>query len=118
MDDVLRHVAVVGEELLGVFRQAVAAVAERRIVVVVADARVEAHAFDDLAGIHAVGAGIGVELVEEGHPHGEVGVGKQLDRLGLGAFGDQHRDVFLDCALLQQAGEDLGAGAALADDDA
>ena len=40
-------------------------------------------------------SGEGVELVEEGHPHGEVGVGEQLDRLGLGAVGEQHRHVRL-----------------------
>ena len=44
---VLRHVGVVGQELLGVLGQAVAAVAEARVVVVGADARVEADAFDN-----------------------------------------------------------------------
>ena len=44
---VLRHVLVVGQQLLGVLGQAVAAVAEARVVVVRADARVEADAFDD-----------------------------------------------------------------------
>ena len=41
---VLRHVLVVRQELLGVLRKAVAPVAERRVVVVRADARVKAHA--------------------------------------------------------------------------
>ena len=35
MDEVLRDLAVIGEELFGVFGQAVAAVAEGRVVVVV-----------------------------------------------------------------------------------
>ena len=84
----------------------------------VADARIEAHALDDLLGVQAVGGGIGVELVEIGHAHGEIGVGEQLDRLGLGGVGEQHRDVLPDGPLPQQLGEDLGALRALADDDA
>ena len=49
-DKVLRHLIVVGKKLLGVLRQAVAAVTEAGIVVAVADARIEAYAVDDLAG--------------------------------------------------------------------
>ena len=44
---VLGHVGVVGQELLGVLGQAIAAVAEGGVVVVRADARVEADAFDN-----------------------------------------------------------------------
>lgn len=40
LDEVLRHVLVVGEQLLRVLRQAVAAVTEARVVVMRADARV------------------------------------------------------------------------------
>ena len=68
MDQVLRHVAVVGEQLLGVLGQTVAAVAERRVVVMVADARVEADAVDDLARVQPMRLGIGVQLVEVGEP--------------------------------------------------
>ena len=53
LDEVLRHVLVVGEQLLRVLRQAVAAVTEARVVVMRADARVEAHAVDDLARVQA-----------------------------------------------------------------
>ncbi len=60
LDEGLGHCGVVGQQLLGVFWQAIAAVAKAGVVVVVANARVEAHAFDDLTGIQAVGGGIGV----------------------------------------------------------
>ena len=43
-DEVLRNVRVVGEKLLGILGQTVAAVAERRVVVVVADAGVKSYA--------------------------------------------------------------------------
>jgi len=75
----MRYITVVGEELFGVFGQAVAAVAERGIVVVVADARVEADPLDDLLGIQPVRGSVGVQFVEEGNAHGEVGVGEGFD---------------------------------------
>ncbi|MOA31243.1 hypothetical protein D3C78_1523910 [compost metagenome] len=103
--------------MLGVLGQAVAAVAEARVVVVAADARVQADAFDDLAGIQIMGFGIAVQLVEVGHAHGQVGVGEQLDGFGFGAVGEQGGDVLLDGALLQQTGEGFRTLGALADDD-
>ena len=66
-DQVLGDVVEVGEELFGVFREAVAAVAEGGVVVMGADARVEADAFDDGLGVEAFHFGVGVEFVEEAH---------------------------------------------------
>ena len=56
LDQVLRHVLVVGQQLLGVLGQAVAAVAEAGVVVMAADARLQAHALDDLRGIQGARA--------------------------------------------------------------
>ena len=50
-DQVLRHILVVGKQLLGVFGQAVSAVAKRRIVIIVTDSGIEADALDDLGGV-------------------------------------------------------------------
>ena len=82
-DQVLRHLAVVRLELPGVLRQAVAAVPEGRVVVVRADPRVQADPLDDLPGVEAVRRGVRVELVEVRDAQREVGVGEELDRLGL-----------------------------------
>ena len=103
--------------MLGVFGQAVAAVAETGIVVVAADARIQADAFDDLAGIQAMGFGVAVQLVEVGHAHGQIGVGEQLDGFGFGAVGEQRGNALLDGPLLQQAGEGSRPRGAFADDD-
>src|SRR5690606_18447615 len=65
-DQGLGDVAVVGQQLAGVLGQAVAAVAEGGVVVVVADAGVQPDALDDLAGVQAAGGGVGVQLVEVG----------------------------------------------------
>lgn len=114
----LRHIRVVGQQLLGVFRQAVAAIAEGRIVVMIANARVEADALDDLPGIQSMRGGVGVEFVEVSDTHRQVGIGEQLDRFGFGGICEQHLDVLLDRALLEQAGEGFGPRRAFADDDA
>ena len=105
---VLGHVGVVGQELLGVLGQAVAAVAEGGVVVVRADARVEADALDDGATVEALDFGVGVELVEVAHAQGEVGVGEELDGLGFFHAHEEGGDVVFDCAFLQEAGEGLG----------
>ena len=103
--EVLGHVLVVGQELLGVLRQAVAAVAERGVVVYVADAGVETHAVDDLLGVEAFHFGIGVELVEVADAQGEVGVGEKFHGLGFGGAHEEGVDVGLERALLQECGE-------------
>ena len=112
------YVRIVGQQLLGVLGQTVAAVTEAGVVVVHADARVEADSFDDLARIQPVGFGVGVQLVEVGHAHGQVGVGEQLDGFGFGAVSKQGGNVLLDGALLQQAGKGFRALGAFANDDA
>jgi hypothetical protein len=54
-DQRLRHGFVVGEQLLGVLGQARAAIAEGGIVVVVADARIEADPVNDFARVEPLG---------------------------------------------------------------
>ena len=119
LDKVLRHVLVVGQQLLGVLGQAVAAVAEAGVVVVAADARLQAHAVDDVAGVEAADLAVGVELVEVGDAQRQVGVGEELDGLGLGGAQHELRDALgtvgihtLELggvgALREQAGEALG----------
>ena len=105
---VLGHVGVVGQELLGVLGQAVAAVAEGGVVVVRADARVETDALDDGAAVEALDFGVRVELVEVAHAQGEVGVGEELDGLGLFHAHEEGGDVVFDGAFLEEAGEGLG----------
>ena len=119
LDQVLRYVPVVGQQLLGVLGQAVAAVAEAGVVVVAADARLQAHAVDDVAGVEAADLAVGVELVEVGHAQRQVGVGEELHGLGLGGAQHELRDAdgaigvhALQLggvgALREQAGELLG----------
>ena len=121
LDQVLRHVFIICQQLLGVLGQAVAAVAEAGVVVVRSDARLQAHAVDDVAGVEAADLAVGVELVEVGHAQRQVGVGEELDGLGLGGaqheLGDAFGAVGVQAlqlggvgALREQAGELLGRG--------
>lgn len=93
LDQVLGHVLVVGQQLLGVLGQAVAAVAEAGVVVVAADARLQAHAVDDVAGVESADLAVGVELVEVGNAQRQVGVGEELNGLGLGGAQHELRDA-------------------------
>ena len=119
LDQVLGHVFIICQQLLGVLGQAVAAVAEAGVVVVAADARLQAHAVDDVAGVESSHLAVGVELVEVGHAQRQVRVGEQLDGLGLGGAQHELRDALGAVgvhalqlggfgALREQAGEALG----------
>src|SRR3546814_9854878 len=44
LDQILRHILVIGEHLLGILGQAIAAIAEGRIVIEAADPGIETHA--------------------------------------------------------------------------
>ena len=107
--EVLGHVLVVGQELLGILRQAVAAVAERGVIVHVADAGVETHAVDDLLGVEAFHLGVGVKFVEVADAQGEVGVGEEFHGLGFGGAHEEGVDVGLERALLKEGGEGAGS---------
>ena len=105
LDQVLGHIPVVREQLLRVLRQAVAAVPEARIVVVRADARVQAHAVDDRPRVQPLRLRVRVQLVEVAHAQRQVRVREELDGLRLGEPHEQGPDVLLDGALLQQRRE-------------
>ena len=105
LDQVLRDVLVVCEELLRILREAIATVTEGWVVIEVADARVEADAVDDLLGVEALRLGVGVELVEVGHAEREVGVCEELDGLGFGEAHEEGADAGFDRAFLEEGGE-------------
>ena len=83
----------------------------------VADARIQAHPVDDLTGGQPTLGGVGVELVEEGDPHRQVGVGEQLDGLCLGGPDEEYGDVGVDGPGSHEVGEEVGLGRVRPDDD-
>ena len=88
--------------MLGVLWQTVATIAKAEIVVIAADARFKAHAFDDLLRIQSFHLGIGVQLIEVGHVKSQISIGKELNRFRLRKAHDQRVNVLCDGALLQQ----------------
>ena len=117
---VLGDVLEVGQELLGVLREAVAAVTEGGVIVMGADARVEADAVDDFLCVEAFGLCVGIQLIEVGDAEGQVGVSEELYSFGFGEAHEQGVDVFLQSALLEERREDMGpilAGIVAGDDD-
>ena len=105
LDEVLRDVVVVREELLRVFRKAVAAVAEGRVVILRSYARVEADAVYNRLGVKTFHLGVGIEFIEVAHTESEVGVREELHRLGLGRAHEEHRNILFQGAFFYQRRE-------------
>ena len=80
---ILRHMLIIGEKLLGVFGEAVAAVAERWVVVVCANTRIETDALDYCLGVESFDLSVCVEFVEIADAQCEVGIGEELYSLGF-----------------------------------
>ena len=74
LDQVLGHVPVVRQQLFGVFGQAVADIAEARVVVVGASARPQTHAVDNVACVETTHFAVHVELVEAGRMRRQISV--------------------------------------------
>ena len=108
LDEVLRDVVEVRQELLRVLREAIAAVPEARVVVVAANAGIQAHSLDNRLGVKALHLRIGVQFVEVRHPQRQIRVRKQLHRLRLRRPHEQHRHLLLDRPALDQRREGLG----------
>ena len=62
---------------------------------------------DDGARVQPAQLGEGVQFVEKTDAQSQIGVGKQLDGLGLAAAGHQQLHVLFLCPLLQKPGESV-----------
>ena len=61
---VLRHVGIIGKELLCILREAVSAISERWVIIMRTDARIKAYTVDDILGVQSLHLCIGIQLVE------------------------------------------------------
>ena len=73
-----------------------------------ADARVKAYAVNDLLRVQALALRVGIQLIEIGNAQRQIGVGEQLDGLGLGKAHEERINVLLDGPLLQQCRKFVG----------
>lgn len=102
LNQALRHIGIVGQQLLGVLGQAIATITERRIIVMPTDMRAEAHTVDDGLSVKTFHLGICIKFVEITHAQSKIGVGEELDRLGLLQSHEQRVYILLYRDLLQQ----------------
>ena len=105
LNQVFWNILVVCQELLGVLRETVAAVAEGWVVVVSADSRVKPNAFDDGLRVKTFDFSVCVQFIEVANTQGEVGVGEEFYRLRLFHAHEERVDVLLGRALLKKSGE-------------
>ena len=99
---VLRHIGVVRQQLLGVFRQAVSTVAKGRIVIMSTNTRIQANTVDDLLSVQPLHLSIGIQFVEVADTQCQIGVGEQLNCLCLSKAHKQSVNVLFNCAFLQK----------------
>ena len=105
LDQVLRYILIVCQQLLCVFRQAVSAIAEGGVVVVVADAGVKTDSFDDRSSLESLDFRIGVQFVEVGDAERKVGIHEQLCGFRLRVPHEERLDRILDGSLLEKSGK-------------
>ena len=100
MNQIFRYILIVGQQLFGIFWQAVTSVAEARVVVMRADARIQADTLDDGLGVQSLHLCIRIQFVEVAYTQCQVGIGKQLHCLCFFQPHEQRIDVFLDGSFL------------------
>lgn len=108
LDQILRHILVIGQQLLRILRQAVASITERRVVVMVPDPGIQTYPLNDGLRIQPLHLGIGVQLVEEADTQRQIGVGKEFDGFGLGHPHEERINLLFYRPLPQQGGKGMG----------
>ncbi len=106
-DQVLGNIVEIGKKLLGILGKAVAAVAERRVVVVSADARVSAYSADNGLGIKPFHLSISIQFVEERDAESKVRIGEERHCLGRGRSHEKHGSILLERSLMDEAGKGM-----------
>ena len=109
LNQILRHISIVCQQLLGILRQTVTTITEARIVVMRTDARIQTHAVDDSLRIQPLHLNISIQLVEVAHSQSQISIGEELDSLSLLHTHEERINVLLDGTLLQQSRKSLGS---------
>ena len=72
-----------------------------------ADARIAAYPADNGLGIKPFHLRISIQFVEERNAQGQVRIGEELHRLGLGRSHEQHGNILLERSLMDETGEGM-----------
>ena len=73
-DDVFGNLVKICQQLLGIFRQAVATVTKGGVIVMTTDSGIQADTFYDLPGIQIPNLGISIQFIEICYAEGKIGV--------------------------------------------
>ena len=83
LNKIFGYILIVGKKLLGVLRQTVATITERRIIIMCTDARIKSYTFNNSLAVQTLHLGISVKLIEVAHTQCQISIGKQLYSLSL-----------------------------------
>ena len=99
---ILRNVVVIGKKLFGVLRQAVAAVAKGRIIVMSSDPGIQADSIDNIAGIQPLHFRVSVQFIKIGNTKCQIGVGKKFYSFCFRISHEQGVNIFFKSTLLKK----------------
>ena len=97
LNKIFGHILIVGKKLLGVLRQTVATITERRIIIMCTDARIKSYTFNNSLAVQTLHLGISVKLIEIAHTQCQISIGKQLNSLSLLSAHKQARNTLVEC---------------------
>ena len=93
LDEVLWHILVICQKLLGILGKAIAAIAERRIVIIVAYSWIKTHTTNDALGVETLHLGVCIQLIEVAYSECQIRIGEELDSLCFLHAHKQTRDA-------------------------
>ena len=108
LDQILRDIRIIGQQLFGVFRQAISAITERRVIVVSPNTGIQTNSENNGLGIQSFYLGISIQFIEVADSKGQVGIGKELYSFSLFQTHKQRIDILFDGPFLQQCSKRMG----------
>ena len=109
LNQVLRHISIVSQQLLGILRQTVTAITEARIVVMCTNARIKTYTVNDSLRIQALHLCVSIQFIEVAYTKCQISIGEELHGFSLLHTHEERIDVLLDGTLLQQSRKSLGS---------
>ena len=101
-NDIIGRILIIGQQLTGILRKAVAPITEGRIVIVRTDAGIEPYSSNDLLGIQAVQFGVCIQLIEKGYTQSEIGIGEKFDGFSFGRVHHKRGDLLIHRPFLKK----------------
>ena len=101
-DQIFRHVLIIRQKLLCIFWQAITTITKGRIVVKFTDSWIQTDTIDNFFCLKSFHFCIGIQFIEIGNPHGQIGIGKEFHRFRFRESHEAGRNVFFDGSFLKK----------------